>query len=194
MPINRPDMTSDEFEVRKAFLAEMNHIKEQENARPSGNSVPEKTQENVPLQSGGSPKNSFLFYFSGLFAGICGIHNFYAGYKKRAFIQLGLFLLPFIASLCYFLSQPFDFLRIFKENPLFVLLTPTLIYFWNIFEIVLVKTDAHGTPFSPPFTKTLGIFMLSATLPLSFIGFIWEVKASLFVFMGVFNLARLFFG
>lgn len=69
-----------------------------------------------------SDKKRSTFVLLGIFFGLVGAHNFYAGYTARAVTQLVLTLLLF------FFTAPFVFL-------------------WNIIECCVVKKDVKGLPF-----------------------------------------------
>lgn len=86
----------------------------------------------VPTESSGTARkraqSRISYVLLGLFLGGFGIHNFVAGYVVRGVCQAVLAVI-LIAS----------------EAPDVTLLIPGL---WVLCEVIVVKEDAHGTPFS----------------------------------------------
>ncbi len=75
--------------------------------------------------SGTEKKQRLIYILLALFLGGLGIHNFYAGYKKKAIIQL----------LCLF--------------PGSILVIPALVVMiWVLVDICTVTKDADGVPFA----------------------------------------------
>jgi TM2 domain-containing membrane protein YozV len=68
------------------------------------------------------PKTRVIFVLLGIFLGVFGVHNFYAGYVKKGSIQLCLTLLS-----CFYGA--------------------VVSWIWAIFEICTVNKDAEGTQF-----------------------------------------------
>jgi TM2 domain-containing membrane protein YozV len=68
------------------------------------------------------PKTRVIFVLLGIFLGIFGVHNFYAGYVKRGTIQLCVTLLS-----CFYAAL--------------------ISWIWAIVEICAVNKDAEGTQF-----------------------------------------------
>jgi TM2 domain-containing membrane protein YozV len=68
------------------------------------------------------PKKRVIFVFLGIFLGIFGVHNFYAGYVKKGTIQLCITLLS-----CFYGA--------------------VVSWFWAIVEICSIEKDADGTQF-----------------------------------------------
>ena len=84
-----------------------------------GRAFQNPSSENILLQ-----KNRLVYILLGIFLGCWGVHNFYAGYKKKAVIQL----------LCTF--------------PGAFLVVPVLILgIWILVDIVTVTKDAEGNVF-----------------------------------------------
>lgn len=69
------------------------------------------------------PKSRMTYIMLGIFLGIFGAHSFYAGYKKRGALQLGL-------TLCTFFYG--------------AIITAV----WAIAEVCTVDRDAHDVEFS----------------------------------------------
>lgn len=70
-------------------------------------------------------KSRLIYILLALFLGSLGIHNFYAGYTKHGIIKL-------VLTLC-----------------LSWLVVPAIaVFVWCIIEIIKVKADAAGTPFT----------------------------------------------
>jgi len=68
------------------------------------------------------PKTRVIFVLLGIFLGMFGVHNFYAGYAKKGAIQLCVTLLS-----CFYLA--------------------VISWVWAIIEICTVNQDADGTQF-----------------------------------------------
>ena len=68
------------------------------------------------------PKRRLIFVFLGIFLGIFGAHNFYAGYVKKGTIQLCVTLLS-----CFYAA--------------------VISGVWAIVEICITEKDAEGTQF-----------------------------------------------
>lgn len=120
--------------------------------------------------NGGVPaaKDAFLFYILGIFTGLLGLHNFYAGYKRRGIIQFSVFCLHLTALFYFALFEPLTAARTFVSSPFLLFLPSLFVYCWNLFEVVIVKTDAKGVPFSPAFSS---IVKIPLTLPFAALGF-----------------------
>lgn len=95
---------------------------------------PQFQQPGYPV--GYARKSKILAAVLAFFLGYLGVHNFYLGYKTRAFWQLGLFL----AGCClFFLIIPILFIPV--------------VYVWAFVEFVMIlagggqfRTDANGVP------------------------------------------------
>lgn len=72
-------------------------------------------------------RSQTVYVLLAFFLGLLGVHNFYAGYKGRAFFQL---LLTLLSPLTLFLILP-------------------VISIWVILEMFIIKKDARGIPFEP---------------------------------------------
>jgi TM2 domain-containing membrane protein YozV len=70
-----------------------------------------------------TPKSRTVFVLTGIFLGVFGVHNFYAGYTKKAVWQLLLTLFT-----CFYGS--------------------IISWIWAIVEICTVKQDADGVDFN----------------------------------------------
>ncbi|MCX6006777.1 MAG: NINE protein [Chloroflexi bacterium] len=70
-------------------------------------------------------KSRVAYILLGLTLGILGIHNFYAGYNKKAVTQLLISVL-----LCW------------------TVIAPTAVGIWCIVDVCTVTKDAQGRPFS----------------------------------------------
>jgi TM2 domain-containing membrane protein YozV len=68
------------------------------------------------------PKKRVVFVLLGIFLGVFGVHNFYAGYAKKGTIQLCLTLLT-----CFYGAA--------------------ISWIWAIVEICITEKDADGTQF-----------------------------------------------
>jgi TM2 domain-containing membrane protein YozV len=68
------------------------------------------------------PKTRVIFVLLGIFLGVFGVHNFYAGYVKKGAIQLCVTLLS-----CFYAA--------------------VVSWIWAIIEICTVNKDAEGTQF-----------------------------------------------
>lgn len=68
------------------------------------------------------PKTRVIFVLLGIFLGVFGVHNFYAGYAKKGAIQLCVTLLS-----CFYGA--------------------VISWIWAIIEICTVNKDAEGTQF-----------------------------------------------
>jgi TM2 domain-containing membrane protein YozV len=68
------------------------------------------------------PKTRVVFVLLGIFLGVFGVHNFYAGYVKKGTIQLCLSLLT-----CFYGA--------------------VISWVWAIIEICVTSKDADGTQF-----------------------------------------------
>jgi len=75
----------------------------------------------LPLQPG--PRSRVTFVLLGVFLGIFGMHNFYAGYNKKAAIQLALTVLT-----CFYGAA--------------------ISWIWAIVEICVINKDAEGEQFA----------------------------------------------
>lgn len=74
-------------------------------------------------------KSRMTFILLGLFLGVLGVHNFYAGYIGRGIGQVLISVFA-ILSVCVFLGMPFIIVEI-----------------WALIEICLVTKDATGQKF-----------------------------------------------
>ena len=81
-----------------------------------GSALHNQPAENIYLQ-----KNRLVYILLGIFLGYLGVHNFYAGYVKRAVIQLLLSVL-----LCW------------------TFIVPAIVFIWVIIDICTVDRDANG--------------------------------------------------
>ncbi|MBR2438724.1 MAG: TM2 domain-containing protein [Lentisphaeria bacterium] len=81
-----------------------------------GRAFQNPSSENILLQ-----KNRLVYILLGIFLGCWGVHNFYAGYIKRAVIQLLLSVL-----LCW------------------TFIVPAIVFIWVIIDICTVDRDANG--------------------------------------------------
>ena len=68
------------------------------------------------------PKTRVIFVLLGIFLGVFGVHNFYAGYAKKGTIQLCVTLLS-----CFYLAA--------------------ISWVWAIIEVCTINQDADGTQF-----------------------------------------------
>ncbi|HXT26245.1 MAG TPA: NINE protein [Candidatus Eisenbacteria bacterium] len=74
------------------------------------------------------PKTRVVFVLLGVFLGIFGVHNFYAGYTKKGAMQLvATVLIAFYAEIAAWLWA--------------------VVWLWAIVEICLINRDADGTQF-----------------------------------------------
>lgn len=71
-------------------------------------------------------KSRLIYILLAIFLGGLGVHNFYAGYTKKAIIQL---LLTFPGFLLF-------------------MIPPFITFIWWIVDICTVTKDAEGTPFA----------------------------------------------
>jgi|CXWL01.1.fsa_nt_gi TM2 domain-containing membrane protein YozV len=72
----------------------------------------------------GSPKKRVVYVLLGLLLGGLGIHNFYAGYKKTASIQLLIMVLTG-----------------------WLIIPAYIVVVWALLEVLTVKTDNNGNAF-----------------------------------------------
>lgn len=79
----------------------------------------------------GGVRSRTVFILLGIFLGAYGVHNFYAGYKSKAFVQLGVGIFGLITS--FFLIGGVILLGLTG---------------WAIYEIVTTTVDADGNPFA----------------------------------------------
>lgn len=81
-------------------------------------------------------RNRGAYIILGLLFGGVGFHDFYAGYKVRGAIKLGIFLMAFAvdASLRFYTG--------------FALVALALFWLWSLIEIIIVKKDASGSAMS----------------------------------------------
>lgn len=98
------------------------------------------------METSNTPQKSKKVYFIlGLLLGSLGIHNFYAGLKKRGLIELILGLILWGISIhLMFKEVPLDELRSILTMIKAVRLIP---YIWIIFDLIKVKADGNGVPF-----------------------------------------------
>ena len=87
----------------------------QQTASPTTNVVAAGVQ---PYQT--APRSRVAYVLLGLFVGVLGIHNFYAGYHGRGVAQLLISLL-----FCWIGS-------------------PAVVWLWNLIEVIAVNRDANG--------------------------------------------------
>ena len=71
------------------------------------------------------PRSRLAYILLAIFLGGFGIHNFYAGYTKKAVIQL---LLTVLLG--------------------WTVIVPVAVFVWIILDIIKVTTDADGVPMS----------------------------------------------
>ena len=71
------------------------------------------------------PKSRLAYILLAIFLGGFGVHNFYAGYTKKAIIQL---LLTLLLG--------------------WTIIVPVAVFVWIILDIIQVTADAHGVPMS----------------------------------------------
>ena len=71
------------------------------------------------------PKSRLAYILLAIFLGGFGIHNFYAGYTKKAVIQL---LLTILLG--------------------WTVIVPVAVFVWIILDIINVTADANGVPMS----------------------------------------------
>lgn len=76
----------------------------------------------VPFATRPAGKQRIAYILLGIFFGVIGMHNFYAGYIKKGIIQL--------------------MMSVFSCT----LLTP-FVFIWNLIEICTIEKDADGVPF-----------------------------------------------
>jgi TM2 domain-containing membrane protein YozV len=72
------------------------------------------------------PKNKWIYVLLGIFFGIFGVHNFYAGYIGRGITKLLITILSF--GVLFWIS-----------------------WIWSFIEIIVVRIDSRGVPFSSQF-------------------------------------------
>jgi hypothetical protein len=89
---------------------------------PAPVAPPPPPQQSLPLPN---PKSRVAFILLGVFLGLFGIHNFYAGYIGKALAQLLLNLF-----LCW------------------TLIVPLGISIWVLVEVITISHDAQGRPFA----------------------------------------------
>ena len=95
-----------------------------ENARnPSVPAVATRVQYAQRSAGQGSAKSQTAYILLAVFFGYFGVHNFYAGYTGKAFVQL---LITILSCGCAFFIP----------------------YIWAIIEICTVNQDAKGIPFA----------------------------------------------
>ena len=82
---------------------------------------PAPNYQQLPLQPG--PRTRVAFVLLGVFLGIFGMHNFYAGYNKKAAIQLAITVLT-----CFYGA--------------------VISWIWAIVEICIIDKDAEGEQFA----------------------------------------------
>jgi TM2 domain-containing membrane protein YozV len=92
---------------------------------PEAQRAPSSLAHSYPVAQ---PKTRVIFVLLGIFLGVFGVHNFYAGYAKKGAIQLCVTLL---AGLLGEVSS----------------LIWAVIWIWGIIEICTVSRDAEGTQF-----------------------------------------------
>lgn len=102
--------------------------------------------DDVPANAAVEPCNRLVYVLLAFGLGNLGIHNFYAGYRRRGWVQLGISLvgLPLV-------------------------LPPLLVSAWAAAEMVKVRCDAAGVPFvERGWTKAavLVVFSLAVMLAL----------------------------
>jgi hypothetical protein len=84
--------------------------------------TPPPPQQSLPLPN---PKSRVAFILLGVFLGLFGIHNFYAGYIGKALAQLLLNLFLF-----------------------WTVIVPLGISIWVLVEVITISHDAQGRPFA----------------------------------------------
>lgn len=91
-------------------------------------------------------KNQSVYVVLGFFFGQIGAHNFYAGYTKRAVVQVSCSTL--IGSLILY-ELYLSIVAGDKELPFIWSLLPNYaMWIWGVVEICTVKKDAKGVKFS----------------------------------------------
>jgi hypothetical protein len=89
---------------------------------PAPVAPPPPPQQSLPLPN---PKSRVAFILLGVFLGLFGIHNFYAGYTGKALTQLLLNLFLF-----------------------WTVIVPLGISIWVLVEVITISHDAQGRPFA----------------------------------------------
>ncbi len=82
-------------------------------------SAPEPPEEQIPTD----PKSRISYMVLGALLGAFGAHNFYAGYYKKAWIQLGITVLS-------------------------IGFAAVMSWIWAVIDICTVDRDSHGIPFT----------------------------------------------
>lgn len=114
-------------------------------------------------ENGEEPKNGVAYVLLAAFLGNFGIHNFYAGYVKRAIAQL---LLTLFSWILLFL-------------PLFA------VQIWALLDLCLINTDARGVPFTGD--KSLIKLIRIVVVALCAVGYLIIILGVLFGFMAQMN-------
>ena len=98
------------------------------------------------METSNAPQKSKKVYIIlGILLGGLGIHNFYAGLKKRGLIELILGLVLWGISISLMFKEfPLDELQSILATIKALRLIP---YIWIIFDLIKVKTDGNGVPF-----------------------------------------------
>lgn len=98
------------------------------------------------MEASNAPQKSKIVYrILALLLGSLGIHNFYAGLKKRGLIELILGLVLWGISMhLMFKEVPLDELQSIANTIKFLRILP---YIWIIFDMCKVKADGNGVPF-----------------------------------------------
>ena len=98
------------------------------------------------METSNTPQKSKIAYrILALLLGSLGIHNFYAGLKKRGLIELILGLVLWgISFHLMFKEVPLDELQSIVNTIKVLRILP---YIWIIFDICKVKADGNGVPF-----------------------------------------------
>ena len=82
------------------------------------------------------PKSRLVYILLALFLGYLGVHNFYAGYTKKAVIQLLISLFSYALSI----------ITLGLLIPVSMVISLG-VFVWVIIDICTVTTDAKGVPF-----------------------------------------------
>ena len=98
------------------------------------------------METSNAPQKSKIAYcILALLLGSLGIHNFYAGLKKRGLVELVLgFVLGGISIILMFTEVPLDQLQSIEAAIKVLRFIP---YIWIIFDMCKVKADGNGVPF-----------------------------------------------
>lgn len=92
-------------------------------------------------------KSKIAYRVLAIFLGAFGIHNFYAGRKKRGFIELGIVLVLIIVASVIAPSE-ITTLEQLKATKRIITLLRMIPWIWIIIDLCKVKTDGKGVPFA----------------------------------------------